>query len=93
MTISGLPLKRARSVSSWVAIPTGQVFRWHWRAITQPIATSAKDRGNQDVAGKSHPAIDAQGHARAKASAQKSFMRVAQADFPRQAGVLDGGKR
>jgi hypothetical protein len=25
---------------SWVAMPTGQVLRWHTRIITQPITTS-----------------------------------------------------
>ena len=25
--------------SRWVAIPVGHVSRWHWRAMSQPIAT------------------------------------------------------
>ena len=29
--ISGVPLNLARRRSSWLAIPTGQVFKWHWR--------------------------------------------------------------
>ena len=37
---SGLPLKRARRTGSCVATPTGQVFRWHLRIITQPAAIS-----------------------------------------------------
>ncbi len=40
MTCSGSPAKRARSTGSWVAIPTGQVFRWQARIITQPVAIS-----------------------------------------------------
>ena len=33
-------MKRSRSSGSCVAIPTGQVFRWQTRIITQPVATS-----------------------------------------------------
>ena len=39
-TFSGVPAKRLRSSGSWVAIPTGQVFRWQTRIIMQPAATS-----------------------------------------------------
>ena len=39
-TYSGLPWKFLRNVSSCVAIPTGHVFRWQTRIMTQPIATS-----------------------------------------------------
>ena len=37
---SGLPANVLRSSGSWVAMPTGQVFRWQTRIITQPITTS-----------------------------------------------------
>ncbi len=37
---SGLPAKRSRSTGSCVAMPTGHVFRWQARIITQPDATS-----------------------------------------------------
>ncbi len=40
MTCSGVPWKRARRTGSCVAMPTGQVLRWHLRIITQPLATS-----------------------------------------------------
>ena len=40
MTCSGVPSKRARSSGSWVAMPTGQVFRWQTRIMMQPIAIS-----------------------------------------------------
>jgi len=33
-------VKRARSTGSWVATPTGQVFRWHLRIMMQPAAIS-----------------------------------------------------
>src|SRR5207249_7693466 len=40
-TCSGVPLNFARNSGRWVAIPVGQVFKWHWRAMAQPIATRA----------------------------------------------------
>ena len=40
MTFSGVPWNLARSTGSCVAIPTGQVFRWHLRIMMQPMATS-----------------------------------------------------
>ena len=39
VTNSGLPAKRARSSGSWVATPTGQVFRWQTRIMMQPSTT------------------------------------------------------
>ncbi len=41
MTISGVPSNLARSSSSWVATPTGQVFLWQTRAMMQPSAIMA----------------------------------------------------
>ena len=40
MTFSGVPVNFLRSAGSCVAMPTGQVFRWHLRIMMQPIATS-----------------------------------------------------
>ncbi len=40
MTFSGVPWNLARSAGSCVAMPTGQVFRWHLRIMMQPMATS-----------------------------------------------------
>ena len=39
MRCSGLPAKRARRHSFWVAIPTGHVFFEHTRIIMQPSET------------------------------------------------------
>jgi hypothetical protein len=36
----GWPEKRWRNTGSWVATPTGQVFRWHLRIMMQPSTTS-----------------------------------------------------
>ena len=41
-TCSGVPLKRLRSSGSWVAMPTGQVFRWQARIMMQPVAISGR---------------------------------------------------
>ena len=40
MTCSGLPVNFLRSSGSCVAMPTGQVLRWHLRIKMQPLATS-----------------------------------------------------
>src|SRR5438046_765872 len=40
MTSSGLPANFLRNAGSCVAIPTGQVFRWHLRIMMHPIATN-----------------------------------------------------
>ena len=40
MTFSGVPWNLARSAGSCVAMPTGQVLRWHLRIMMQPMATS-----------------------------------------------------
>ncbi len=40
MTCSGWPRNFLRSTGSWVATPTGQVFRWHLRIMMQPLTTS-----------------------------------------------------
>eukprot|EP01048_Picozoa_sp_COSAG05_P010217 COSAG05_NODE_886_length_6751_cov_151.638906_7_plen_52_part_00 len=42
MTASGLPWNLARSTGSWVAMPTGQVFRWHLRIMMQPSVISLR---------------------------------------------------
>ena len=40
-TSSGVPGKRARSSSLWLATPTGQLFVWQIRAMMQPVAIIA----------------------------------------------------
>ncbi len=40
MSCSGLPVNFARKSSRCVAMPVGHVLRWHWRAMSQPIATT-----------------------------------------------------
>ena len=43
ITSSGVPRNFRRRSSRWVAMPAGQVLRWHCRAITQPAATRAAE--------------------------------------------------
>src|ERR1035438_7493766 len=40
MAFSGVPRNLARNAGSCVAMPTGQVLRWHLRIMMQPSATS-----------------------------------------------------
>ena len=40
ITCSGWPVNFLRSTGSCVAMPTGQVFRWHLRIMMQPAAIS-----------------------------------------------------
>ena len=40
ITCSGVPLKFLRNSGSCVAIPTGQVFKWHFLIIIQPEETN-----------------------------------------------------
>ena len=40
-TSAGVPGKRARSSSRWLATPTGQLFVWQMRAMMQPVAIIA----------------------------------------------------
>lgn len=37
MTFSGFPANFFLKTGSWVATPTGQVFKWHFRIMVHPI--------------------------------------------------------
>ena len=53
MTCSGLPLKFFLNSGSWVAIPTGQVFKWHALIIIHPDATrGAVEKPNSSAPNK-----------------------------------------
>ena len=54
----GVPAKRRRSSGSCVAIPTGHVFRWQTRIITQPSATSGAVENANSSAPSSAPISD-----------------------------------
>src|SRR5579859_4478905 len=53
----------------------------------------AEDGADQNVAGEAEAAVHAERDTRAQAGAQQSFVRVAEADLPGQAGVFDGSER
>ncbi len=102
-TCSGLPAKRARSLGSCVAMPTGQVFMWHLRTMTQPIVTSTElPKPNSSAPSSaamarsrpvlSWPSVCTRMRSRRRLRHQ-GLLRLGQAEFPRQAGVLDGGER
>ena len=54
-TYCGSPVKRLRSSGSCVAMPTGQVFRWQTRIITQPSVTSGAVEKPNSSAPRSAP--------------------------------------
>ena len=66
-TNSGLPVNFLRSSGSCVAMPTGHVFRWQTRIMTQPETTSGAvakpnssapmQRRDDDVAAGLHLAV------------------------------------
>ncbi len=51
----------------------------------------AENGGKDDIAGKFQPPVHAEREARTEASANQGVVRFAQTNFPREAGVLDGG--
>src|SRR5208282_1253395 len=77
MTCSGLPVKRARSTGSCVAMPTGQVFRWHLRIMMQPDAIS----GAVAKPNSSAPTVQ-----------QQRLLGLREADLPGRAGVGERGQ-
>ena len=72
--------------------PTGQVFRWQTRIITQPSAISgAVEKPNSSapsiaadhhVAARAHLAVDLDEDARAKVVPQQRLLRLGEADLP-----------
>ena len=79
--VSGVPANLARRSSRWVAIPVGQVSRWHWRAMSQPIGDErrrperellgAEERRDEQVAPGLEAAVGAQRDAVAQVVAQQ----------------------
>ena len=76
----------------------GQVFRWHWRAMTQPMAIKrsgakakfvcAKSRADKHIAGKSQAAVHAKLDARAQASARQECHAFREGRFPKARPVF-----
>jgi len=99
MTWSGWPGKRWRRSSRWVATPTGQVFSWHCRAITQPAVTSdavpntyslgAERGGDRHVAPGLEPAVGRHADAVPEAGRAEHLVRLRKPELPRKPSVLD----
>ena len=93
MTCSGWPVNLARRRSSWVAMPTGQVLRWHLRIIMQPAAISGAVEKPNSSAPSSAPmttsrpvrkaAVDLDGDAAAQLVQDQRLVRFGKTDFPR----------
>ena len=89
----------SRSFGSCVATPTGQVFRWQTRIMMQPSATSgavAKPNSSapssaaiDDVAAGLQLAVGLDDDAAAQIVQHERLVRLGEAEFPRQARVLD----
>ena len=102
-TNSGCPLKRLRSSGSCVAMPTGQVFRWQTRIMTQPGDDErrggeaeffgAHERRDHDVAPGLHLAVNLDDDAVAQTVHAQHLLRLGEAELPRHAAVLDAGQR
>ena len=69
-----------------MAIPVGHVSRWHWRAMSQPIATSAavpkrellgpEQRRDEEVAAALEAAVGPQGDPVAKAVPEQDLVHL-----------------
>ena len=102
-TCSGLPRNLARNSGFCVAMPVGQVLRWHCRAMSQPSADQhgsaegelvcAKQGGDEHIAGGGESAVGAQADASAQAVGAQNLLRLAEAELPRIACVLDAAER
>ncbi len=98
-TYSGLPANFLRSSGSCVAMPTGQVFRWHLRIMMQPIVTSAAVAMPHSSAPSSVAMATSRGRAKlpvglhddppAQVVHHQHLVRLGQAQLPGDAGVLD----
>ena len=96
-TCSGVPAKRLRSSGSCVAIPTGHVFRWQARIITQPVAISGavekpissapSSAAIDDVAAGLQLAVGLHPDPRAQVVQHERLLRLGEADLPRDAGA------
>ena len=102
-TNSGLPVNFLRSSGSCVATPTGQVFRWQTRIITQPMTTSGavakpyssapEQRADDDVAAGLELAVDLHDDPVAQLVQDQHLLRLGEPELPRQPGVLEAGER
>ena len=100
---AGSPVNFLRNSGSCVATPTGQVLRWQTRIMMQPSDDQrrggktkflrAQQRGNDHVAAGFQLAVGFDRDAAAQIIQDQSLMGFGQAQFPRNARVLDAGLR
>ena len=84
-------------------MPTGQVFRWQARIITQPVAISGavakpissapSSAAIDDVAARLQLPVGLHPDARAQVVQHQRLLRLGQPDLPRHAGVQDRRER
>ena len=75
-----------------VAFAHHHAARRNQRRGRQPEAVRTEQRGNQHIAPRAQSAIHLQRDTAAQAGAHERLMRFRQPDFPRAAGMLDGGE-
>ena len=103
MTCSGWPWNFLRSTGSCVAMPTGQVFRWHLRIMMQPMEISgsggeskllgAQQRGDHHIAAGLQLAVGLHPDAAAQVVHHQHLLRLRQSQLPGDAGMPDGAER
>ena len=99
----GDPVYLALRSSSWVVIPTGQVFRWHGadhlaaqrqqRDGAKTVPVGAKQGGDEDVPTGPQPAVGLHGNPGAEPVGDQLLVGLGQPELPRGAGVLDRDQR
>jgi hypothetical protein len=92
-----------RSRGSWVATPTGQVFKWHTRIITQPSVTSGAVANPNSSAPSSAATTTSRPGLQlpvgldhdpaAQVVQEQGLVGLGQPEFPGQPRVLDAGLR
>src|SRR5215213_3244380 len=80
MTCSGVPVKRFLSSGSWVAMPTGHVFRW-------------QTRRHSDVAARLELAVGLEDDSSAQPVLDENLLGLGDTELPRQTRVLYRGER
>ena len=103
ITCSGCPLNCLRSSGSWVAMPTGQVLRWHFRIMMQPMVTSGmvakpnssapKQGGDDHVAPGLQLAVRLHADAAAQVVQQQHLLGFGESQLPGNAGMLNRAER
>ena len=76
-----------------VTLPHHDAAERHERRGGEAELFGTEDRGDHDVAAGLEAAVGLQDHAAAQVVEHQRLMRFGDAEFPRQAGVLDAGER